>query len=189
MFFFCFKLKSIDVTFFIYLYFSNSPPPPPPPSPPPPLPPPPPAPGVNFPSYAPGKHTSPNLVPNSFLQLRIKKIGSSRSYPPMRSRMRGSLRKQQKSTMHSLIQLNEQVHGDGKGMMTFQYYDANNPPPWLQPPWNAQQPGSQQPAPFAPGSNMPNPSFTQGSAPQGAAPSMTVPLEYNPAALRAGPPL
>ena len=107
----------------------------------------------------------------------------------MRSRMRGSLRKQQKSTMHSLIQLNEQVHGDGKGMMTFQYYDANNPPPWLQPPWNAQQPGSQQPAPFAPGSNMPNPSFTQGSAPQGAAPSMTVPLEYNPAALRAGPPL
>ena len=45
------------------------PPPPPPPSPPPPLPPPPPAPGVNFPSYAPGKNTSPNLVPNSFMQL------------------------------------------------------------------------------------------------------------------------
>jgi hypothetical protein len=130
------------------------PPPPPPPSPPPPLPPPPPAPAVNFPSYAAGTNTSPHLVAqSSFLQLNQQYIRPS------------------------FIQL----RGDGKGMMSFQYYDATNPPPWLQPPWNVQQPIPPQPQE---GSVIPPPSFTQGSAPPGAAPILSTPLAYNPATLR-----
>jgi hypothetical protein len=77
--------------------------------------------------------------------------------------------------------------GGKKAVMSFQYYDANNPPPWLQPPWNAQQPGAAAP-PFLRGSNVPQPSFTQGSAPMGAAPVGSVPLAYNPAALKVTPP-
>ena len=92
----------------------------------------------------------------------------------------------QVQTYPSLLEVSNRIKGDGKGMMSFQYYDANNKPPWLTPPWNVEQPGG-LPAGSQLSSNqpgMPPPSYTQGSAPAGGAPIMSVPMEYNPAQLK-----
>ena len=92
---------------------------------------------------------------------------------------------EKKMGLMSFLQLKSRsrLRGDGKGMMSFEYYDPNNPPPWLTPPWNVgprtapprmgmPQPGSRMAMPYV--------SSNYGAIPPGAAPQMGTPYSYNP---------
>lgn len=88
---------------------------------------------------------------------------------------------QLRSQMRS--RLSSRIRGDGKGMMSFEYYDPNNPPPWLTPPWNV-GPRTAPPMMGMPmkggGMGMPYVSSNYGAIPPGAAPQMATPYSYNP---------
>jgi len=45
----------------------------------------------------------------------------------------------QHAQLRQHVQAQQQVRGGGQGMMTWETYDPNNPPPWLAPPWNRHQ--------------------------------------------------
>ena len=92
---------------------------------------------------------------------------------------------EKKMGLMSFLQLmaRSRVRGDGKGMMSFEYYDPNNPPPWLTPPWNV-GPRMAPPRMGMPqrggGMAMPYVSSNYGAIPPGAAPQMGTPYSYNP---------
>ena len=86
---------------------------------------------------------------------------------------------EKKMGLMSFLQLmaRSRVRGDGKGMMSFEYYDPNNPPPWLTPPWNV-GPRMAPPRMGMPqrggGMAMPYVSSNYGAIPPGAAPRRSI---------------